>query len=119
MRCIGAFVDGELVGTAAVVRMPWPGPGSVPDPAWQLRSMAVHPDHRDRGIGAEVLAAATDLARDQGAVTLWAEARIAALGLYRRAGWSTVGEEWHKPGVGPHRWIRRDLSGPEPSGVLP
>ena len=110
MQCVGAYDDGVLVGTGAVLRRPWPGPGSLPEPVWQLRSMAVDSAHRGRGVGSAVLAAATELARAEGAVSLWAEARVAALGLYRRAGWTIVGDEWVKPWVGPHRWIRRDLS---------
>ena len=42
MQCVGAYDDGVLVGTGAVLRRPWPGPGSLPEPVWQLRSMAVH-----------------------------------------------------------------------------
>jgi hypothetical protein len=28
-----------------------------------------------------------------------------ALGFYERGGWTAVGPEWVKPGVGPHRYV--------------
>ena len=67
--------------------------------------MAVREDLRGSGVGLRVLTLAVTTARDHGAATLWAEARVAALTFYMRAGWSVVGEQWDKPGVGPHRWI--------------
>lgn len=103
---IGAFAGQVLVGTGSIVPAPWPGPGSVEEPAWQLRSMAVHPDRRGARIGRAVLDLAVATARERGAGSLWAEARVVALPFYLRAGWTIVGEQWDKPGVGPHRWIQ-------------
>jgi GNAT superfamily N-acetyltransferase len=102
---VGAFDGAEAVGTACVNPAPWPGPGTVAEPAWQLRSMAVRADRRSAGIGRRVLDQAVDTAREHGAATLWADARVAALPFYVRAGWTVVGDQWEKPRVGPHRWI--------------
>jgi GNAT superfamily N-acetyltransferase len=102
---VGAFEEGAVVGTCIVNPARWPGPGSVAQPTWQLRSMAVRADRRSAGIGRLVLDLAVATAREQGAETLWADARIAALPFYLGAGWTVVGEQWDKPGVGPHRWI--------------
>jgi GNAT superfamily N-acetyltransferase len=71
--------------------------------------MVVAETARGTGIGRAVLDAAVALARDQGARTMWAEARSSALGFYASAGWTVVGDEWIKPGVGPHRYIRLDI----------
>lgn len=102
---VGAFEDDVVVGTGCVNPAPWPGPGTVAEPAWQLRSMAVRADRRGTGVGRRVLDLAVATAREQGAATLWADARVAALPFYLRAGWAVVGDPWDKPGVGPHRWI--------------
>ncbi|HEX6887600.1 MAG TPA: GNAT family N-acetyltransferase [Candidatus Nanopelagicales bacterium] len=107
---VGAFDDGEAVGAASVMPAPWPGPGSLPEPAWQLRSMAVRGDRRGSGVGSHVLRLAEDTAAGQGAVALWAAARLAALRFYQRAGWTPVGELWVKPGIGPHRYVTLRLA---------
>jgi GNAT superfamily N-acetyltransferase len=56
-------------------------------PAWILRSMAVDPRHRGRGVGRAVLGAAEQVARDRGAVLLWCHARESAAGFWHAAGW--------------------------------
>jgi GNAT superfamily N-acetyltransferase len=102
---VGAFEDDVAIGAATVVPAPWPGPGALPLPTWQLRSMVVRADLRRTGVGALVLRLAEDTAAGRGAAALWANARVGALGFYVRAGWTVVGEEWDKPFVGPHRWV--------------
>lgn len=120
---VGTFDGaGTAVGAASVLPAPWPGPGTLPAPCWQLRSMAVGTEHRGSGVGALVLALAADSAAAHGAASLWAAARVPALGFYERAGWSVVGDEWIKPGVGPHRYVTLRLasqgaaSDPDPGG---
>ncbi len=105
-RHVAAEVEGRIVGSCSICPAAWPHPQvtTLPEPTWQLRSMAVLPDFRG-GTGTQLLSAAVDLAWRSGAACLWANARVAALGLYRRCGWTVVGEQWQKPGVGPHRWI--------------
>lgn len=109
---VGAFVGATAIGAATVVPAPYPGPqvdlpsgGQLPTPTWQLRGMAIVADWRGTGVGARVLAIAVAAARDRGAASLWAAARLAALGFYTGAGWTAVGPVWDKPGVGPHRYI--------------
>ena len=108
-RHIGAFDRGHAVGAATLVASPWPGPGRVPAPTWQLRAMAVDPGRRGEGIGRRVLEFAEATARGNGVATLWAGARLEALGFYTAAGWSVVGATWIKPGVGPHRWVTQPV----------
>ena len=101
---VAAVLDGSVVGACSTGPRPWPHPelADLLEPQWQLRAMAVLPQHRG-GVGAKLLAAIVALSPG----SLWAEARIAALPLYLRGGWLVVGEQWHKPGIGPHRWIVR------------
>jgi N-acetylglutamate synthase-like GNAT family acetyltransferase len=101
-----AEIDGEVVGACSVGPSAWTHRDLcvLPAPTWQLRSMAVVPVHRG-GVGARLLAAAVSGADAAGAESLWANARVAALNLYLRGGWQVVGEQWHKPGIGPHRYV--------------
>jgi len=103
---VAALRDGVVIGAATVMPERWPGPGSLPEPGWRLRGMVVAESDRGTGIGRHVLDAAVALASAQGAGSMWAEARSSALGFYQAAGWTVHGEEWTKPGIGPHRYIQ-------------
>lgn len=83
----------------------------APDPdAWQIRGMAVHPDHRGANIGGQLLAHMICDARDRlGAKTIWCNARIRATGLYERAGFKIASDTFEIAGVGPHRVMRLGL----------
>lgn len=97
--------DGVLVACATVFADPWPGPPPEPR-AWRLRGMAVDPGRQGTGVGAAVLAAAVEAARQDGAPLMWANARSAALGFYRRYGWQVAGEEFLASDTGlPHHPI--------------
>lgn len=113
---LAAIVDGEVIGACSIGPAPWPRPdlAETDQPTWQLRSMAVLPDHRG-GVGTDLLAAAEDLAAELAVGCLWATARVRALGLYQRSDWVVVGPEWDRPGVGPHRYVIRRISArPQP-----
>ena len=109
-RHLAAEVDGRVIGAVSVGPAPWERPdvAPLPQPHWRLRSMAVLPEYRG-GVGANLLAAAVTTARGAGAGGLWASARDGALGLYRRGGWRVVGEQWDKPGIGPHHYVLLSL----------
>lgn len=112
---VAAVVAGKVVGACSVCPARWSHPDlmELPAPQWQLRSMAVLPHYRG-GTGTALLAAAVRRAERGGAASLWANARVAALGLYQRAGWTVVGPQWDKAGIGPHHWIVFTIgSGPD------
>jgi GNAT superfamily N-acetyltransferase len=98
-----------VVGTVRVA--PGAPPFPLDDPtgdatggawSWRLRWMAVLPELRNRGLGALLVAAASDHAEGQGATLLWCNARVPAVGLYRRAGFTVEGRPWEEPDIGPH-----------------
>jgi ribosomal protein S18 acetylase RimI-like enzyme len=92
-------VIGELDGAA--IAAAWyrlfpaeaPGFGFVDERTPEL-SIAVAPSHRDRGLGAALLRAAMQQAREQGfhALSLSVSARNRARLLYQRAGFRKLGE---------------------------
>jgi hypothetical protein len=99
-------VGGEVqsVARVALEAPPFSSQNLAPTgtPAWRLRSMATRPEVRGQGIGTAVLQACIDHVSRGGGGLLWCNARVPAVGLYRRAGFTTHGEEWVDPVIGPH-----------------
>ena len=86
-----AEVDGAVVGMVSVVtmsRMPRPGTGTRP---WgYVHNLVVLPSHRGSGIGAELMAAATDACRADGYEHLLLHPRPRAVPFYERLGFGPV-----------------------------
>ena len=96
-----AVDDGEIVGTASVLRQspPW---APADDRSWRLRGMATDEQHRGRGVGASLLAALIHYVDERGGELLWCNARTPAVTFYERAGFVTRGPAWDEPHIGPH-----------------
>lgn len=74
---LGVF-DGEtLIGVASFFQEP---------PGIRLRKLAVAPDYRGAGLGSDLVKEGAKLAREQGFVELWCDARQTARGFLRSAG---------------------------------
>lgn len=87
-EAIGEGGESEVVGMLAL----WP----VLDEA-HIATVAVHPQHRGRGVGKMLLATAVDFARTQGFKTVTLEVRVSNLRaqrLYRRFGFQVVGRRY-------------------------
>jgi predicted GNAT family N-acyltransferase len=96
----GAFDgEGRLVGIASLYREDRAG---GPAGGWRLRGMATDPAVRGAGFGAAVLAASIDHVAGEGGTELWCNARLPAVGFYRRAGFDVVSDEFEVDGIGPH-----------------
>lgn len=87
---------------------------SMPDddaPAVRLRGMAVHPNHRRRGLGAHLLT--TTLIRlpllYPTSRWLWCNARLGAVTFYEEQGFETFSPTFSIPGIGPHQRMKRKL----------
>jgi GNAT superfamily N-acetyltransferase len=100
---------GRVVSAAVIFAAPylvhpdWPG-------AWQLRGMATAAGARSQGWGAQILAAAADIAADRGARLLWCEARVEAMPFYQRHGYVAEGPVFDHPQTHiPHRHMWREL----------
>ncbi len=94
----------EVVGTAALYREPLPGEAAA---ARRIRAMATAPEVRGQGVGELLLEACLDRARDDGATVVWCNARLGAVGFYRRYGFAVVSEPFDVEGIGPHVRMRR------------
>lgn len=115
---VGAFVDGQQVGVATVMRQPptmskgTPADHPAPDSptAWRLRGMATTESVRGSGLGGAMLLACIGHVATQGGTFLWCDARLVALGFYARYGFAVLGEPYTVPTVGPHRFMQRPIT---------
>jgi GNAT superfamily N-acetyltransferase len=61
-------------------------------PALQLKGMAVDESLQTTGYGRALIDAGLSLARERGAVVVWARARDSALGFYEKCGFMAMGD---------------------------
>lgn len=104
---VGAFVEGDLVGVATVMREPLPGEDDAD--AWRLRGMATLPEVRGQGYGGALLERCLTHIADHGGHAVWCNARVDAAGFYRRYGFVAEGGVFDLPAIGPHVVMRRRL----------
>jgi len=71
--------------------------------------MATSPDVRGRGFATAVLDASVGHVAAEGGGELWCNARVPALGFYRRGGFEVEGEEFDIDGIGPHVVVTRTV----------
>ncbi|GIW73261.1 MAG: hypothetical protein KatS3mg102_2803 [Planctomycetota bacterium] len=114
LHLVACAAGGTVLGVASIYCEP--PPGTQDQSAWRLRGMAVAEEVRGRGIGSRLLQRCLAHARRQGGSWVWCHARLGALGFYRRHGFVAEGEPFELAGVGPHRFMRRELGG-SPGGA--
>ncbi len=104
----GIDIDGLIVAIGSLMLAPHDC-ACGPD-VWQLRGMAVSPQHRGAKYGSQLLGYMVGDARDRlGAKTIWCNARIRATNLYERAGFEFASDVFEIEGIGPHRVMRLTL----------
>ena len=96
---LGAFDGERLVGIASLYREDRAG---GPAGGWRLRGMATDADVRGTGFGAALLAGCVEQVVASGGAELWCNARLSAIGFYRRAEFEVLSDEFDVPGIGPH-----------------
>ena len=85
-----ALREGRLIGTCRVI---------VEDGVGRLGRMAVEPELRGQGIGAEILDEAERVSAAAGADRMRLHAQLQACSLYERAGYAAVGEVFLEEGI--------------------
>ena len=91
---------GEIVAVGTLL----PDPRDKDDAAsevWRIRGMAVDPDRRRMGFGAQVLKMLQAVVQARGG-GVWANVRTPAREFYAAHGFEAHGEEYELPGIGPH-----------------
>lgn len=98
-RHLLAFDDtGEPVGTARMT-----GSGHI-------GRIAVLAEWRGRGVGARLVDAMIEIARQAGLDTVDLDSQVQAVGFYRKLGFALRGDEFMEAGI-PHRNMYRSLAG--------
>jgi GNAT superfamily N-acetyltransferase len=91
-------MHGEIVGTSTWLQRPWPHDPALP--ATQLRGMAIASHLQSCGLGAVLLQAGIDRARELQHAFVWARARDTALHFYERNGFTVVGDAFTDAATG-------------------
>jgi predicted GNAT family N-acyltransferase len=99
LHVLARDADGRPIGTGRLT------------PAHTLGRMAVLPEWRSKGVGAAMLAALTQLARDRRWNAIELHAQVDAIGFYLRHGYLPVGPRYMEAGI-EHQSMRRALGGP-------
>lgn len=94
---------GQVVATGRLVEE-----GTADDRHARLGRIAVRPDRRQQGLGAQVVADLTGAAAARGLPTLVLHAQEPVVAFYRRLGWQEFGPPDVEAGIA-HRWMRREL----------
>jgi len=121
---MGAFLDGELIGTASVAPQSPSGQERLGD--WQLTGVGVLEKARKLGCGRKlvqaclgcgrkVVQACLDYVTGKGGDRVWCHARTSALKFYTSMGFQAEGEEFDTPISGPHYFMWRHVSECRPS----
>ena len=108
-----AAVDlGAVIGTASVhpEAPPW---AAAQRRAWRLRDMATDETRRRQRVGTALLNTVIEYVSEQGGDLLWCKARTPAVAFYEKAGFTTTGDSWIEPVIGPHIAMARPV---DPNG---
>lgn len=90
-----ALQDDKVLSCLSVYASKWQD-----EDAFQLRGMATDASHQRCGIGGKLLQYA--VSHVPSVKYIWCNARVEAIGFYRKFGWNVKSDEFDIEGVGPH-----------------
>jgi GNAT superfamily N-acetyltransferase len=97
---LGAFVDKRLVSIASFYFEQHP---FFMNPyQYRLRGMATIPEFQGKGMSSALLQSAFPMIKQNQCGLLWCNARQTAVGFYQKVGFTTSGEIFEMPEIGPH-----------------
>ncbi|MEU5823495.1 GNAT family N-acetyltransferase [Streptomyces sp. NPDC047803] len=109
VHVIAVAADGTALGTGRLLHGPAAAAHSGVDPTvGSLGRLAVSKEARGLGVGAALVRAIEDAARDQGLAAVDLHAQTHALRFYERLGYEPYGPEFVDAGI-PHRAMRRAI----------
>ncbi|MCX5114242.1 GNAT family N-acetyltransferase [Streptomyces sp. NBC_00378] len=109
LHVIALAADGSALGTGRLLHGPAAAAKTGGDPAvGSLGRLAVTRAARGLGVGAALVRAIEDAARELGLAAVDLHAQTHALGFYERLGYEAYGPEFPDAGI-PHRAMRRTL----------
>lgn len=109
VHVIAVAADGSALGTGRLLHGPAAAAKTGGDPAvGSLGRLAVTKQARGLGVGAALVRAIEEAARELGLSTVDLHAQTHALGFYERLGYTAYGPEFPDAGI-PHRAMRRTV----------
>lgn len=109
VHVIAVEADGTALGTGRLLHGPAAAAHNGVDPTvGSLGRLAVSKEARGLGVGAALVRAVEDAARDRGLTAVDLHAQTHALGFYERLGYEPYGPEFMDAGI-PHRAMRRAI----------
>ncbi|MFF1643892.1 GNAT family N-acetyltransferase [Streptomyces sp. NPDC058240] len=109
LHVVAVAADGSALGTGRLLHGPAAAAKTGGDPAvGSLGRLAVTKEARGLGVGAALVRAIEDAARELGLAAVDLHAQTHALGFYERLGYVAYGPEFPDAGI-PHRAMRRTL----------
>ncbi|MEU9951694.1 GNAT family N-acetyltransferase [Streptomyces sp. NPDC047939] len=109
VHVIAVAADGAALGTGRLLHGPAVAAKTGGDPAvGSLGRLAVTKEARGLGVGAALVRAIEDAARELGLTAVDLHAQTHALGFYERLGYAAYGPEFPDAGI-PHRAMRRSV----------
>lgn len=88
----GLFYEGKLAGVVSLFDS---GNGS-----WQFRKLAISTELQGKKLGSAILNHLIEETKRLGGNRLWCNARLSATGFYKKHGFTTLGDEFEKGGIG-------------------
>ncbi|QYJ68589.1 GNAT family N-acetyltransferase [Flavobacterium litorale] len=76
---------------------------------FQIRGMAILPEHQKKGLGEKLLQTAESYIIQNSGKLVWCNAREVAVGFYKKAGYSIIGNAFTIKGVGVHYVMYKTL----------
>lgn len=76
---------------------------------FQIRGMAILPEHQKKGLGEKLIKKAEEYVNNKGGELLWFNAREVAVGFYKKSGYHTIGNPFDIEGVGIHYVMYKQL----------
>lgn len=76
---------------------------------FQIRGMAILPEHQKKGLGEKLLQQAESYVKDKNGQLLWFNAREIAVGFYKKSGYHINGNPFDIEGVGVHYIMYKQL----------
>ncbi|MBZ9785961.1 GNAT family N-acetyltransferase [Psychroflexus sp. CAK57W] len=105
---IGAFIDSKCVGVLSLFLASTDQLSNLSQ--YQLRGMAVDPEHRKKNIGRKLISFSENELRSRNVEVIWCNAREIAVNFYKKLDFEVISDEFHIPDVGPHYVMYKRLS---------
>lgn len=104
---LGLFYGGNIVGVASLMQKN--ASFSPKTKSYQLRGMAVLPEHQGKGYGQALLNHAETILIAQGIELLWCNARKSATSFYKKNNFQVQGDAFEIPEIGKHYMMFKSI----------